>query len=149
MITDSGNRTEFNSGAVRDMQEDKGWFCVMPLDVVSELMGGDYILTQIAQFVETREEVYLYNILENYAHIGFKNELDMLLEVSIHFKNGAEKYGVYNWQKGIPINSYIDSMTRHYLKWKYKQNDERHDRAFVWNVLCCLWTLKHKGNINE
>ena len=22
--------------------------------------------------------------------------------------------------------------------------DEPHDRAFCWNMLCCLWTIRHK-----
>ena len=28
---------------------------------------------------------------------------------------------------------------RHYLKHKRGDMDEPHDRAFVWNLLCCIW----------
>lgn len=38
---------------------------------------------------------------------------------------------------------------RHYLKWLCEENDEPHDRAFVWNLLCCLWTIKHHPAMNE
>ena len=36
MIKDSGNRTEYETGAVRDIQEGKGRCDLMPLDVVAE-----------------------------------------------------------------------------------------------------------------
>ena len=74
---------------------------------------------------------------------GFHDANTALLEVSKHFEEGAEKYGEYNWQKGIPESSYIDSAVRHYLKWLRGDDDERHDRAFVWNIMCLIWTHEH------
>ena len=44
MIKDSGNRREYESGAVRDIQEGKGRCDLLPLDVVAELflnVGND------------------------------------------------------------------------------------------------------------
>ena len=73
----------------------------------------------------------------------------MLLEVSKHFEEGAKKYGENNWQKGIPVHCYIDSMVRHYLKFLRGDTDEPHDRAFVWNVMCCAWTVIHKPEMND
>ena len=70
----------------------------------------------------------------------------MLLEVSKHFEEGALKYGENNWQKGIPESSYIDSAVRHYLKWLRGDNDEQHDRAFIWNIMCLIWTHEHITN---
>ena len=88
------------------------------------------------------------------AVLQFSTEFDnsvytMLLEVSIHFEQGAQKYGENNWQKGIPVHCYIDSAIRHYLKYKRGDDDERHDRAFVWNVLCAIWTCKVMPELNE
>ena len=37
MIQDSGNRREFDTGAVRDIAEGKGRCDLLPLDVVSEI----------------------------------------------------------------------------------------------------------------
>lgn len=67
---------------------------------------------------------------------------------SIHFEQGAQKYGENNWQKGIPVHCYIDSAIRHYLKYKRGDDDERHDRAFVWNILCAIWTCKEMPQLN-
>jgi hypothetical protein len=66
---------------------------------------------------------------------------DMSLELAKHFEEGAEKYGEHNWEKGIPIDSFIDSAVRHYLKYLRGDKDEPHDRAFVWNLMCCAWTV--------
>ena len=62
-------------------------------------------------------------------------------------RDGAKKYGEYNWQKGIPESSYMDSAVRHYLKFRAGMDDERHDRAFVWNILCLMW--QHRQNKKE
>lgn len=64
---------------------------------------------------------------------------DMLLKLSVHFEQGAKKYGEYNWQKGIPKERYIDSAVRHYLKFCRGDDDEPHEVAFVWNVVCLIW----------
>ena len=74
----------------------------------------------------------------------------MFLEVSKHYEQGALKYGEYNWQKGIPYNSYIDSAVRHLLKYIDGQKDEPHQRAFTWNILCLLWEIdRPKGDNKE
>jgi hypothetical protein len=157
MIKDSGNRTEFTTGAVRDMHEDKGRCDLMPLDVVSGLIPDafsvtckDAVLECISEFQHCNEIGYLYSALRHFG--SFKANWDaytMILETAKHFEQGAKKYGEYNWQKGIPTKSYIDSAVRHYLKHLRGDTDERHDRAFVWNLLCCIWTCKHKPELND
>jgi hypothetical protein len=27
------------------------------------------------------------------------------------------------------------------LKWRRGDKDEPHDRAFVWNLMCCIWEV--------
>lgn len=38
-LQDSGNRREFDSGAVRDICEGKGRCDLLPLDIVADIMG--------------------------------------------------------------------------------------------------------------
>lgn len=142
MINDSGTRREFDTGAVRDCPEGKGRCDLMPLDVVAEV-ADDEILEDIASYVDTGIDMFLKNALERFARV-YDSVYDMMLDVSIHFEDGAKKYGEYNWQKGIPESSYIDSAVRHYLKFRAGMDDERHDRAFVWNILCLMW--QHRQN---
>ena len=91
MIKDSGNRTEFATGAVRDIQDNKG-------DMVS---------------------------LPNEA----------ILRLSRHYQNGAKKYGRWNYTKGIPVSSFMDSALRHIFKYLDGQDDEDHLSAAAFNVL--------------
>ena len=58
-IKDSGNRTEFSTGAVRDIQDDKGRCDLLPLDVVADLYEQtppSAVLYLIADFMESRDK---------------------------------------------------------------------------------------------
>ena len=142
-ILDSGDRHQFDTGAVRDMQEGKGRCDLVPLRVASVLLGGDRILDHIATFLEKGDTAYLYGALSCFALNEFENAETMLLEVAHHFEEGAKKYGENNWQKGLPTWCYINSAIRHYLKHRRGDTDEPHNRAFVWNLACCVWEINY------
>lgn len=145
MIKDSGERREFSTGAVRDSGDPanpKGRCDLMPLGVAARVLDGDSILDDIYLFQETLDTEHLLFALRTFAST-YDNIATMFLEVAIHFFEGCQKYGENNWQKGIPVSCYIDSAVRHYLKWLRGDNDERHDRAFVWNILCCIWEVDY------
>lgn len=72
----------------------------------------------------------------------------MMLEASKLYEGGAEKYGANNWQLGMPVNRYIDSGVRHYLKTLRGDIDEPHYRGFVWNLLCAMWTAYNIPKLN-
>jgi hypothetical protein len=147
MIKDSGTRREFETGAVRDIQEGKGRCDLLPLDVVGHFLHNP-TLAYIYHFWLCGGNVdALYDALS--ASGVCHDAYTMMLEVSKHFEEGAKKYGEHNWQKGIPTHCYIDSAVRHYLKFLRGDNDEPHDRAFVWNILCCIWTCIHKPELND
>ena len=143
MIKDSGERTEFQTGAVRDMRAGKGRCDLMPLSVVAEVMD-DGIIRDVARFQTSGDWRDLSNAILRFAHERKWSVPELMLETSIHFEEGAKKYGENNWQKGIPIKCYIDSAVRHYLKWRKGDTDEPHDRAFVWNLLCCMWEVQRE-----
>lgn len=148
MIQDSGERKEFSTGAVRDIREGKGRCDLLPLGVIAELMDDPY-LRAINGFLETGAKDRLYEALRYASEKIFPDRSTFVIEVSIHFEEGANKYGERNWQKGIPLHCYIDSAIRHYLKYKRGDNDERHDRATCWNILCGIWTLENKPELND
>lgn len=145
MILDSGNRREFETGAVRDMAEGKGRCDLMPLEVVTVLLDPEKrIVARFHDFMQTGDTYHLYRALLYFATSAYGGSVEtMLLEVAKHFEAGAKKYGENNWQKGLPESCYIDSALRHYLKYRRGDKDEPHDRAFVWNLLCCIWEHDH------
>lgn len=159
-IKDSGDRTLFESGAVRDMREGKGRCDLMPLEVVSEAIP-DPIIGHIADFQNTRDTKHLYRALERFALTRYSDDHNpeetvqevwakMFLDVAIHYEEGAKKYGPDNWRKSIPVWCYIDSAVRHYLKCLRGDTDEPHSRAFVWNLMCCIWEVDHhKTTVEE
>lgn len=156
VLKDSGERRQFESGAVRDIQRGKGRCDLLTLDVISDFY--DYldddcpasdIFFQIDQFQRNGFVTSLYHVLTNASiNIFGNNPANMFLELAIHFEDGAIKYGENNWQKGIPVNCYIDSAVRHYLKFLRGDKDEPHDRAFVWNIVCAIWTCDHIPELN-
>jgi hypothetical protein len=131
------------------MQEGKGRCDLMPLEVVYKYFelanAQDKVLWWISSFQKNGLSLDLYNAIESFCTICWAcDPATMFLEVAKHFEEGAKKYGENNWQKGIPVNCYIDSAVRHYLKWLRGDKDEPHDRAFVWNLMCCIWEVDYR-----
>ena len=104
-IKDSGTRREFESGAVRDVQEGKGRLDLLPACAI--------------------------------------------LRVARHFEAGAKKYSDRNWEKGIPVHSFIDSALRHLMRYLDGQNDEDHLCAAAWNLLCAMWTEEKHPELQD
>ena len=96
LLPDSGARTNFSTGEVRDAMKGKGMPSLLPI----------------------------------YA----------LRAASKRFEDGAEKYGRNNWEKGIPLSRYVDSLYRHL--WQFMEGDttEDHAGAIVWNAMCMVQT---------
>jgi hypothetical protein len=156
LIKDSGSRTEFSTGAVRDVQAlEKGRCDLLPLDVVKGLYDHcgtlddkkSSVFGSINKFMNTGDCRWLYDALLQFC--PWESFHTMFLEVAIHMAEGCQKYGERNWQKGIPLSRYIDSGVRHYLKWLRRDKDEPHDRAFCWNIMCGIWTCHHKPELND
>lgn len=145
MIKDSGDRREYATGAVRDMAEGKGRCDLLPLDVAASFINPCSVLYHMSRFMEGRKLEHLKQAVSAFCYERKWDAPTMLLEVSKHMEEGAKKYGERNWEKGLPVDCYIDSAVRHYLKWRRGDDDEPHDRAFCWNMMCCIWTIMHKS----
>lgn len=154
-LIDSGARREFKSGAVRDISDDKGRCDLLPLDVVARIIMGadesvDPILMSIDGFIRKGDrsdlEIAIRVFCNDYLSGNIYTEL---LEVAKHYADGARKYDERNWEKGFDLHCFIDSGVRHYLKFRRGDEDEPHDRAFIWNMLGALWTYDHKPELND
>lgn len=106
-IKDSGKRRDFDTGSVRDTDEGKGAWHLLPFHA--------------------------------------------LLEFARHMREGADKYGWRNWEKGQPVASYLNSAIRHLYEWLAGYRDEPHLRAAAWNIMCALETreLVRRGRLPE
>lgn len=63
-----------------------------------------------------------------------------LKRLAVHFENGAIKYGENNWQKGMPLQQYLNSAIRHLYAYLAGSRDEDHLAAVAWNVFVFQWT---------
>ena len=149
-ILDSGERREFATGAVRDIQTGKGRCDLLPLMQVARVVNADaepdIVILSIQSYLDFGRILCLREAISAFCSKRGWSIPYAMLEVSKHFEAGCAKYGERNWEKGIPEHCYIDSAVRHYLKWLDGMTDEPHDRAVVWNLLCLWWTHE---NITE
>ena len=177
IVKDSGSMQEFSSGAHRDNAIGKGRCDLLVLDYAGLFMMDDPVLANISIFMEKRDSKHLLDalqcslntvpvfrydeILAEMAEDGiemriYENEKEkaracmahVLIEASKMFEAGALKYQPNNWKLGMPVNRYIDSGVRHYLKTLRGDIDEPHYRGFVWNLLCAMWTADNLPELN-
>ena len=146
-LADSGNRREFSTGAVRDIQEGKGRCDLLPMDALYQISVADPFWAHIDEFQKNGDIFYLNSVFKLLAskYCPLVNRVaaqaDYLLAQAVHMERGAKKYGERNWEKGIPIQSFIDSACRHYLKYMRGDTDEPHLVAAGWNIMCCMATV--------
>ena len=165
-LKDSGVRRQFESGAVRDSADGRGRCDLLPLTTIAtyfrNLGAADDkekqipynevadILTMIDMFIREGTESTIYQAITKFINLkGYDSIISALLEVSKHYEDGARKYDERNWEKGIPCHCYVDSGIRHLFKWFDNWDDEPHDRAFLWNMLGLMWTVKNHPELND
>lgn len=155
-LVDSGERVAFGTGAVREATG-KGRCDLLPWDVVlwADPQFSGATTQNISEFCNFMDDAVRHNIgmedairvcLDRFYRIAFDgNRATGILAAAHQFEAGAIKYkDGRNWEKGIPLNCFLSSAGRHFLKYLRGDTDEPHDRAVVWNLLCALWTVKHK-----
>jgi hypothetical protein len=54
-----------------------------------------------------------------------------------------------NWERGIPMHSFLDSAMRHLFKYMDGWVDEDHLAAAATNVLMALWTEDHLPKMQD
>lgn len=152
-LKDSGERKIFEGGAMREIFEGKGRCDLLPLDVVADILNATEpkkrILELINDFLRTGDIVFIKEVILQFSDERRWDLITMFIELSIHYEDGARKYADNNWKKGLPVHSFIDSGVRHYLKWLRGDQDEPHDRAFIWNMVGVIWTMENKPELND
>jgi hypothetical protein len=57
-----------------------------------------------------------------------------------HYENGAAKYADRNWEKGMKLSRFLDSLERHVNSFKDGERTEDHLAAILWNACGYIWT---------
>lgn len=166
LISKDTTMEEFDTGAKRDIQRGKGRCDLIPMEDVINALSDELVTSKDMDIMNILIHIErIKNKLTNKDYDSVNQEIckaisiflnlrrwtwyDALLELSKRYEMGADKYGEYNWQKGIPTHSYIDSGVRHLLKYGRGDTDEPHDQAFIWNMVSLTWTIRCKPEMND
>ena len=71
--------------------------------------------------------------------------IEALKRVAIHYTNGAKKYEVNNWKKGITTERFIESASRHWAEYLLGETEEDHLSAVIFNVLGIIFNEEVKN----
>lgn len=178
-LMDTGNRTDLGSGGLRDINPENGRCDLLPASAISQYMANTGLVTKldcnskpslikafcyIMQFMDWGDTQFLNEALTCiqtyhwYKDAPYTEErfvfgdlvfAKAMLDLSVHYKNGALKYAERNWEKGIPLHSFMDSAIRHLCKEILDWKDEPHDIAVMWNLYGAIWTLQHYPHLND
>ena len=159
LVNDEKNKTTFDTGAVRAVGNGKGRFDLMPLEIYSAYLEASFnidetksVLHYLAQFQKTGNANALFAAIEKFRIEADCSREDIGLQVAIQYEEGEKKYPssivdgkvCLNAYKGLPLNCFLDSACRHYLKWRKHMEDEPHDRAIIWNIMMAIWTVFYR-----
>lgn len=72
-----------------------------------------------------------------------------LAAVAAACAEGAERYGDYNWEKGMPAHDLINHALRHIYMFLSGNRDEDHLGHAAWNILGAIHSLEVWTELNE
>lgn len=148
-LSDSGERTVFETGAMREITEEKGR-CDLVYNRAFGRMTGDNMYDYIELFIRTGDPTILTIMLQEFVHDHYKGCYETAyLELAKHYAEGAKKYNDRNMEKGLPWHSMVDSAMRHYAKFIRGDKDEPHDRAFMWNLITLQYMMDYHPELND
>jgi hypothetical protein len=167
-LKDSGERQTFSTGAVRDLQNGKGRYDLLPVHTIKLVLKGEKIFLYSDPLLHVREAIDL--TLEAFNHPEESEKyilrageqmlwyMEVMLgtgnvDTTIHpvhgifrvarvYEKGALKYAARNWEKGINLCRYLDSALRHLFQVLEGRTDEDHPAQAAWNLVSFVET-KH------
>ena len=168
-----GEKASFEGGAVRYTKTGKGRFDLIPTTVVQSIIEladvkyfkeGNTVSTTkadiisaayqntAARYSDTIIKLVIYNYTDG-TDVDYNKFIEgfcrMLRDLAVHYENGAEKYGIDNWKKGIPLiggdrgGSFTDSGLRHLAQCLSGETDEPHHIACIWNFFGAIWSMQN------
>lgn len=177
-LADTGNRTDLGSGGLRDINPENGRCDLLPASAITQYMSA-VALTAHPEYTKNPDLVSAFHDIMKYMDWGdfkFLNQAltsmiihhwyktphseansvpqdvmfaQAMMDLSVHYKNGALKYEERNWERGLPVHSFIDSAVRHLCKEMLGWTDEPHDMAIMWNLFGAIWTIQHYPHLND
>lgn len=161
-----GTPQTYGEGATRNSKEGKGRYDLIPTSPMASIMAAYADQNFISEIDDTKTNLimclYKYAMRRDFAKtiiilaLASVNPGGNITSTCIppalayaiehlahHFEKGAKIYGEHNCEKGIPLESFIDSGMRHMTQCINKSGDptENHWIAAIWNFWMAEWTI--------
>jgi hypothetical protein len=75
--------------------------------------------------------------------------LEGLRRVALTASEGAAKYGVGNWLKGIPTSNLVQHALNHFFAWIAGDRSEDHLAHGVWGVMAVMHNERYRPDMND
>ncbi len=148
-IKDSGNRREFETGAVRDRAVGKGLPALISAPMMQQYLdvyrsanlytpalNGLYRILATGNWQDSLS--VFHELVNTNGPLGVCTFVNAIRRLSVQLEKGAIKYSKRNWEKGMPLEEYCNSAIRHILALINGDDDEDHYAAALFNVMG-LW----------
>ena len=167
-IKDSGDRREYETGAQRDREAGKGLPILISPIFMERLFNAAHVPAE-AKFSRTdliaKAIRFVFSMLESRS---FRDEFAQAIarlvmraleadggpppsddryvfpaaqmRLAKHLEKGAIKYSARNWEKGMPLEDYLNSLLRHLFSWYAGEEDEDHGAASAFNIMGYIHT---------
>lgn len=163
-LKDTGQRTIFNTGSQKEIVVGRGRYDLIPLQVIAELQKAD-IYYKGAKTEEEQVKLlpdYINYINKAMISENLENKQDLLLsaanllirdilnitvitavqQLAILYEQGANKYAARDWEKGRPMEVFLNSALRHTYQFLNNETDENHGIQALWNIISCIDTIR-------
>jgi len=152
-VKDYGQRTTFETGSQKEIVSGRGRFDLLPLKTLAGLFATDTETSRILEslyYALVNENIdikigHLCDAISTFLEFepAYRGMMySWIQDLAKLYEAGANKYAARDWEKGRPMEIFINSALRHYFKFKNSEYDERHDLAFLWNIIGLIDTLR-------
>lgn len=163
-VKDSGRRTIFDTGSSKEILEGRGRYDLLPHGTINLLINHWFKIQD--QDTKGFDILTVTNIIMSYIYetlhaedIGDKvmfllyassyiikalmnnNIFGAIEDLAKLYEAGANKYSARDWEKGRPMEVFIDSTLRHLIQHAKGLEDENHLVAALWNLVSCADTI--------
>lgn len=157
MLKDTGQRTNFEWGAMKDLWGDRVDYTMIPTEFVEEIydeyrfMNDTEISTIWTRFLSWQNGWWYIKLIKRIfdmeTGVILKNPTiptDVLERLARHYMNWTKKYERDNWKKYWPEIKEIakQSTWRHFISWFDGEEDEDHAMAIVFWIITYEWHKK-------
>lgn len=157
-VKDTGNRTKLSTGSHKDMAKGRGRYDLLPLRTLSTVYNSifpdsaSYFLDLIHEAMITsnngKKLDSLHAALQHFILDFLQQPFPKVVqELAVLYEAGAEKYAERDWEKGRPMEIFINSTLRHFFQYLNKETDENHGIAVVWNLISCIDTIRRMPSL--